>query len=153
MYAKEYERPENDGKQLKFSPFALIWQSRDGKEPEDRHQRRRRSIDLDQPLGLVTSRARTRRCASCTPRSRATSGSATTRGRPTPADDLVIGPLPYVEYDEPTLQVRSESDVMIQDRDMLDHRLRPADPAPAQGRDGARREHSRRVQRGARRRS
>ena len=26
--------------------------------------------------------------------------------------------MPYVEYDEPTLQIRSDSDVVIQDRDM-----------------------------------
>ena len=29
-----------------------------------------------------------------------------------------IGPLTAVEYDEPTLQIRSESDVVIQDRDI-----------------------------------
>ena len=33
-------------------------------------------------------------------------------------DDLLIGPMPYVEYDEPSLQIRSDSDVVIQDRDM-----------------------------------
>ena len=35
-----------------------------------------------------------------------------------PSDDMNIGPLTAVEYDEPTLQIRSESDVVIQDPDM-----------------------------------
>src|SRR5262249_18167698 len=69
------------------------------------------------------------------------------RGTADGGDDMVIGTLPYVEYDEPTLQVRSESDVVIQDRDMyvsgyeLLIQLRPKDEtdptAKAGGFDGA----------------
>ena len=51
-----------------------------------------------------------------------------------------IGPLTAVEYDEPTQQIRSESDVVIQDRDMritgigMKIQLRARDPnLPATG--------------------
>ena len=47
--------------------------------------------------------------------------------------------MPYVEYDEPTLQVRSDSDILIRDRDMwvngfgLLIQLRPKDEPEESG--------------------
>ena len=58
-------------------------------------------------------------------------------------DDLLIGPMPYVEYDEPSLQIRSDSDVVIQDRDMritgfgLQILLRPREEGGRSGFNGA----------------
>src|SRR5208283_4116975 len=41
------------------------------------------------------------------------------RGTPSdPADDMIIGPLTWVEYDDSKLEIRSDSDVLIVDRDM-----------------------------------
>ncbi|MGE5754455.1 MAG: hypothetical protein ACM35G_01875 [Planctomycetaceae bacterium] len=115
MYARDYKRLK-DGKQLQFEPFALIWQSRDGKGLKTALSQKA-VIDLDQPLGLSKPDGSTMHVkhATIVGDVRLRDDKATPRD---PSDDLSIGPLPYVEYDEPTLQIRSESDVVIQDRDM-----------------------------------
>jgi hypothetical protein len=145
MYYKAYER-RNEGKQYLFKPFALIWQSKDKKELNT-VTADEAVMDLDRPLGLAPNKPGT-------PPLRIVHAQITgnvlirqDRGTADRGDDMRIGPLPYVEYDEPTLQVRSESDVVIQDRDMyvsgydLLIQLRPkeeTDPtAKAGGFDGA----------------
>src|SRR5437016_5902688 len=100
MYYKEYER-RNEGKQYLFKPFALIWQSRDKKELKT-VLADEAVIDLDRPLGLTVNKPGT-------PPLRIVHAQITgnvrirdDRGTSEPGDDLLIGPLPYVEYDEPT---------------------------------------------------
>ena len=73
-------------------------------------------IDLDQPLGLANK--------SDTPihvihamiegNVRLRDDKATR----IPDDDLVIGPMAYIEYDEADLEIRSDREVVIQDVDM-----------------------------------
>jgi hypothetical protein len=116
MYYKEYER-RPEGKQYLFKPFALIWQSKDKKELKT-VTADEAVMDLDRPLGLTPNKPGA-------PPLRIVHAQITgnvqirdDRGTTDRGDDMVIGPLPYVEYDEPTLQIRSESDVVIQDRDM-----------------------------------
>jgi hypothetical protein len=145
MYYKEYER-RNEGKQYLFKPFALIWQSKDKKELKT-VTADEAIMDLDRPLGLAPNKPGA-------PPLRIVHAQITgnvlirdDRGTAESGDDMVIGPMPYVEYDEPTLQVRSESDVVIQDKDMLVNgyelliQLRPKDEsdptAKAGGFDGA----------------
>ena len=116
MYYKEYER-RNEGKQFLFKPFALIWQSRDKKELKT-VTADEAVMDLDQPLGLTPNKPGT-------PPMRMVHAQITgnvrirdDRGTADTGDDMIIGPMPYIEYDEATLQLRSESDVVIQDREM-----------------------------------
>ena len=115
MYAQSYERL-NEGRQLRFKPFAVIIQSPDKKDLKTITSDEA-IVDLDRPLGMsvkpggapmhvihaqITGDVRIR----------------DDKGTRDAVDDLVIGPMPYLEYDEPTLQVRSDSDVVIQDRQM-----------------------------------
>jgi hypothetical protein len=141
MYAQNYKRLK-DGKQLEFTPFALVWQSRDGKDLKTAVSEKA-VIDLDQPLGLKPDNGPMHVVhAQLEGDVRLRDDKATPANQ---ADDLRIGPLPYIEYDEPTLQIRSESDVVIEDRDMWINgfgmliNLRPKDEAnpAASGFDGA----------------
>ncbi|MBV8075284.1 MAG: hypothetical protein JO284_02755, partial [Planctomycetaceae bacterium] len=114
MYAKSYERLK-DGKQLKFEPFALISWSRDRRSLKTITSDKS-VIDLDRPLGLDNK--------SDTPihvihamiegNVRLRDDKATR----IPDDDLVIGPMAYIEYDEADLEIRSDREVVIQDVDM-----------------------------------
>jgi hypothetical protein len=114
MYARDYKRLK-DGKQLEFTPFALVWQSRDGKDLKTAVSNKS-IINLDQPLGLKPDSGPMHVVhAELEGDVHLRDDKATPAN---PADDLRIGPLPYIEYDEPTLQIRSESDIVIEDRDM-----------------------------------
>src|SRR5262249_7752584 len=135
-----------EGKQYLFKPFALIWQSRDKKELKT-VTADEAVMDLDRPLGLTPNKPGAPPLRIVHAQIAGNVRIRDDRGTADSADDMLIGPMPYVEYDEPTLQVRSESDVVIQDRDMyvsgyeLLIQLRPkdeADPtAKAGGFDGA----------------
>jgi RNA polymerase sigma factor (sigma-70 family) len=112
MYYKEYER-RNDGRQVLFKPFALISGSPDKKELKTLTADEA-VLDLDRPLEpsaekpgtpplrvvsmVVTGRVRIRDYRGTTDR----------------GDDLEIGPMAYAEYDVPTAELRSESEVVIQ---------------------------------------
>ncbi len=123
MYSKNYKRPleeegvRYDGKRVRLSPAAIIWRSRDGSSTKTITSDEAR-MDFNQSLGfsikpdgepLLVKFARL-------------TGNVMIRddrGTPNdPTDDLVIGPLTYVDYDDDALQIRSEAGVLIIDRDM-----------------------------------
>ena len=116
MYYKEYER-RNEGKQFLFKPFALIWQSRDKKELKT-VTADEAVMDLDQPLGLTPNKPGTPPMRMIHAQITGNVRIRDDRGTADTGDDMLIGPMPYMEYDEATLQLRSESDVVVQDRDM-----------------------------------
>ena len=146
---RELQAARSDGKQLRFEPFALIWQSRDGKELKTVTSDE--AIDRPRPAVRPGEQAAApSRCASCTPGSsgnvqlRDDKGTPATRRRPghRPVD------LRRVRRADPADP--SDSDVVIQDRDMwitgfgLLIQLRPKDEAAhpaaaAAGFDGPRR--------------
>ena len=116
MYAKEYERL-NDGKRVRLRPFAIIWGSRDGKGLKTATSDEA-VIDLDKAIGEVSGPGDS---AMHVVHAQISGDVRLRDNKGTPnilEDDLLIGPMPYVEYDEPSLQIRSDSDVVIQDRDM-----------------------------------
>ena len=116
MYAKEYERL-NDGKRVRLRPFAIIWGGRDGKGLKTATSDEA-VIDLDKAIGEVSGPGDS---AMHVVHARISGDVRLRDNKGTPnilEDDLLIGPMPYVEYDEPSLQIRSDSDVVIQDRDM-----------------------------------
>ena len=134
MYAKNYKRL-NEGKQLEFTPFAIIWASQDGKSLKTATSDSA-TIDLDQPLGLIAKPGSNSSQRVVHARMEGEVRLRDDKGTPSPRDDLNIGPMTYVEYDEPTLQIMSESDVTIEDSvyritgQGLEIKLRPRDAVP-----------------------
>ncbi len=119
MYAQKYERMP-DGKRLRFTPFALIWQVREKDKLDLRTVISNEAIvDLDRPLGLA-SKPNAEPMRIIHAQINGEVNLRDDRGTEDRKDDLTIGPLPYLEYDEPTLQVRSHDDaeVVIQDPKM-----------------------------------
>jgi hypothetical protein len=115
MYAREYERL-NDGKQLRLKPFALIGHSRD-KEELKSVVSDEAIVELDpllglwsQPKGFTPGLVRALFSGDVRLRDH--------RGTDDTADDLVIGPMRYAEYDAPRLRITSESVAVIEDRDV-----------------------------------
>jgi hypothetical protein len=105
-----------DGRRIKLKPAAIVWRARDGSSTKTAISDEA-IIDFNQPLSfnvkpgaepIVVKYARLL-------------GNVLIRDdRGTPADqsdDLVIGPLAYVDYDDTKLQIISDSDVLIVDRD------------------------------------
>lgn len=140
MYAEEYDRL-NEGKQLRLRRFAIVMKSRDGKALKTATSNEA-IVDLDQPL-LSTANKSGTTMKVVHARMEGNVQLRDDKGTPlSTIDDLVIGPMPYVEFDEPSLQIKSVSDVVIQDRDMritgfdLLIQLRPKDenaPSSAAG--------------------
>ncbi len=134
MYAKEVVRVveqdgvKYDGKRVTMAPFALIWLSPDGKSAKTILSDRA-VFDLNEPLSMNMNpggKALKIKHAWIQENVLIRDNHGTPRD---PSDDMNIGPLTAVEYDEPTLQIRSESDVVIQDRDMRVTGRGHADPA------------------------
>ena len=139
MYALEVEeiQEENgvryDGKRIKMKPFAMIARSSDGKTTQTLTADKA-TMDMNQPVGLSSKQ-----------------GSEATkilhaeiegdvrirddRGTPNdPSDDMNIGPITYLVFDDSTQQITTESHVIMQDPgqttvgDGLLIQLRKADP-------------------------
>jgi len=149
MYAKQVYRIdlENgvkyDGKRVRMAPFALISISRDGKNTKTIVSDEA-IFDLNEPLTLSMNpdgeplkikHAWIERNVLI----------RDDRGTPNdPSDDMNVGPLTAVEYDEPTQKIESASDAVIQDREIkisgteMDIKLRSMDPVPGQSAGGFR---------------
>ncbi len=116
IYAQTYER-QNEGKRLRLSKFAVIWVSKDGKSRKTATSDEA-IVDMNQPFGLNNK-----------PNAEPThviharmTGNVILRddkGTRNPIDDLLVGPLTYVDYEESTLQITSDSAIRLEDRDML----------------------------------
>ena len=115
MYAQNYER-KNAGKRLEIAPFAMILLSKDGLSHKTVTSDRA-IIDMSQPFGLMKTSGEASRITHAeligNVRIRDDKGTAEN-----PVDDLLIGPMTQVEFDEKTMQLTSKSDVVIQDQDM-----------------------------------
>jgi len=105
-----------DGKRIKLRPAAIIWRAKDGSSTKT-VTAEEAIIDFNQPLSLnakpdsepiVVKHARLERNVMI----RDDRGTLND-----PTDDMVIGPLTWVEFDDDKLQIRSNSHVLIVDRD------------------------------------
>ncbi|MEO6812150.1 MAG: hypothetical protein ABI353_23830 [Isosphaeraceae bacterium] len=114
MYAKDYKRSE-DGKQITLTPFALVWMSKDRKSIKTMAGDRA-EIEFDRPFEMGKPGAGEARLI----RGRIIDDVRIRddKGTPTLDDDLTIGPLASLEFDGTTDQIRSDSPVVIRDRDM-----------------------------------
>jgi hypothetical protein len=147
MYAKQVWRivEENgvkfDGKRVRMAPFALITISHDGKNTKTVVSDEA-VFDLNEPLGLGANPAGEplKIKHAWIERNVMIRDDRSTPSDPT--DDMKIGPLTAVEYDEPTQKIESASNAVIQDRDIkitgteLEIKLRSMDPVPGQSSGG-----------------
>ena len=116
MFAKKYDRLA-EGKELIFTPFAVIWQSRDKKKTQTATSDRA-TIILDKPMGLPSGGGSSSAMKVVHAKMEGNVEIRDDKGtRKKPADDLIIN-LNYAEYDEKAMTIESESDLVLTDRDM-----------------------------------
>ena len=133
MYAKDYKRLD-DGKTIELSPFSMIWGSRDGKSFKTATSDMAR-IDFDRAIGMAGKPGESGSQKITRARIEGNVELLDDKGTPDRADDLKISRLKHLVYDEKTLQIRSDSDLMIEDGDStitgtgLLIQLRPKDDA------------------------
>ena len=151
MYAEELEQVHEEngvkynGKRIRLSPFLLISTSHDGKKTNTITSDRA-IIDLNQPLGFIAG-PDDEPLKVIHVRLEPNVLVRDNKGTPDdPKDDMKIGPLRDLEYDEPTQQITTDSHVVIEDPDMITTgdvmrvQLRTADaqqPGGSSGFDGA----------------
>lgn len=115
MYAQKYDRMA-DGKRALFSPFAVIIQSKDKKGMKTLRGNSA-TLDFDKPFDMSKPEGEPAHIM----HGQVDGDVLITDDQGTPAnlaDDLLIGPLTYLEYDEKKLQIRSESHVVLKQGDM-----------------------------------
>ena len=116
LYAQNYEQLDHN-KRLHVWPFALIWVSADGRSRKTVTSNEA-VIDLSQPFGMI-SKPGTEPShivhATLIGDVRLRDDKGT---RDDPSDDLHVGPLTTVDYDDKTLQITSDSEVILEDRDL-----------------------------------
>jgi hypothetical protein len=116
MYAMSYEEVKGyDGKRLKMTPFLMVWTSGDGKDLQCLTADSA-TIDLNQPLLLGKQSSESAKVEHAY-----IEGDVRIRDdRGTPddvADDLNVGPLTYLDYDDSKRLITSTSHVVIVDPD------------------------------------
>jgi hypothetical protein len=135
MYAQN-KKISTDNKQIHVWPFALIWISKDGQSRKTATSDEA-WIDLNQPFIQVKPSAEPAKIT------HARLGGNVRLGDDKgtlndPTDDLKVGPLTSVEFDDATLQITTDSDIYLQDRDltltgigmMIQLRRKVATPSP-----------------------
>ena len=116
FYADEH-RFSDSAKLVTVEPFAMISAAKDGKSHK-MITADKAKIRFNQPFSFIGTNSEPRRIVSAE-----LLGHVMIRdnkGTPeNPKDDLLIGPMTGVQYDEKTSQISSNSDVVIQDQDMV----------------------------------
>ncbi len=116
IYAGDFAR-KDDGKRLEFEPFALIWRTRGGR-PLKTLSGQKAAVVFNQPPDLVRGGGEAH-----VVHARIDGDVRLRDDKGTPGDlgdDLTIGPLTYLDFNERNNQIRSdESLVEVRDRDML----------------------------------
>ncbi len=115
IYAQNYERLSG-GKRVKLAKFAVIWVSKDGKSRKMATSDVA-TVDMNQPFGLTKPSGGPTHIIHA--RMTGNVRLRDDKGTRDPGDDLLVGPMAYVDYEEKTLQITSDSDIRLEDRDML----------------------------------
>jgi hypothetical protein len=135
MFAQEYERM-NEGRRARFTPFAVIIQSSDRKGIKTMRGNSA-TLDFDKPFDMSKPEGEPAHVV----HGRIDENVVLTDDHGTSeklGDDLFIGPLTYLEYDEANRQIRSESHVILKQGDLdaigdgVTIDLRPYDAPPGQ---------------------
>jgi hypothetical protein len=117
MYAGNEERLE-EGRKFRFWPFAIIWLSKDGNSRKSATSETA-LIELNDKMGVIKQGSEALHVVEARLENevilRDDKGTLDTK-----ADDLVVGPLPYLEYTEKTNppEIRSKSNIKVVDRDL-----------------------------------
>ena len=113
---QEEEVPGYDGKRLHLYPFAMIWKSSDGKNIQ-MLTAESAILDLNQPIAL-SSKQNTEGLKVKHAHIERNVRIRDDRGTPLLlADDMNIGPMTYLDFDDATQQITTESHVVIVDPD------------------------------------
>ncbi len=113
---QEEEVPGYDGKRLHLYPFAMIWKSSDGKNIQ-MLTAESAILDLNQPIAL-SSKQNTEGLKVKHAHIERDVRIRDDRGTPLLlADDMNIGPMTYLDFDDATQQITTESHVVIVDPD------------------------------------
>jgi hypothetical protein len=148
MYALEVEeiQEENgvryDGKRLRMKPFAMIFESGDGKKRQTLTADTA-TLDMNQPLGLSNKQG----ADAMKILHALIEGDVRIRddrGTPaTPSDDMNIGPMTRLVFDDATQQITTDSHVVVKDADQtttgdgLVIQMRQKDPNAPAGRSSS----------------
>ena len=123
IYAQNYESKSAKGNTIRFWPVVFIWrgEASAGQPPERRNLifggGDQAILEMSQPLGVIKPGKEPSKIVKAI-----LSGNVLIRDDKAttgPEDDLEVGPLADILFDEPTLSIHSESDVRIKDRDLL----------------------------------
>jgi hypothetical protein len=128
--SKSEDGGKTEGKRLEFKEIAVILKTRGGSSTKTITSEEAR-LDFNRRLGfdakpdadpIAVTHARLERNVMI----------RDDRGTPNdPTDDMVVGPLTWIEYDAEKLQVQTDSDILLVDRDLrvtatgMDIKLRP----------------------------
>ena len=118
-----------DGKRIRLTPFLLISKSSDGKNTKTITSDVA-VFDLNEPLSLQRDLGSANRSRSSTPISEPNVWVRDDKGTPRdPSDDMKIGPLTTVDYEESSQQITTQLDtyVVVQDPEYVGDRLRHGD--------------------------
>ncbi len=133
MYFREYERLK-DGKQVRFTPFALISASRGGKSMKIATSRSA-IMDLDRPFDMMMRPSSEGNIKVLHARLEGDVVLSDNKGTANPRDDTVVTGLTYLDYDDATLKIVGDDlDTVVIDDPLyrvvgkgLEIRLRPKD--------------------------
>ena len=124
LYTLKFARPAEeggvkfDGKRVTLEPAAVVLRSPDGKSTKTITSERA-VIDFNQSFGFNLNKPNSEPTTVKFARLEQNVTIRDDRGTPDdPSDDLVIGPISYVDYDDETLQIRTDADVTLVDRDL-----------------------------------
>jgi hypothetical protein len=140
MYFRDYERLK-DGKQILFTPFAMISASRGGKSMKIATSRSA-LVDLDKPFDLLGRPSSEGNIKVLHARLEGEVVLSDNKGTVNPADDTVVTGLTYIDYDDASLKIVGDDlDTVVIDDPLyrvvgkgLEIRLRPKeDGLPSTG--------------------
>ena len=122
IYAQNYDSKAQSGSQIRFWAVVFIWRGeRSEKEPQNQKLifggGDEAIIEMSQPITVIKPGSEPPKIVKATLK-----GSVTIRddkGTPSADDDLEVGPMADIRFDEPSLSIFSDSDVRIKDRDLL----------------------------------
>ena len=122
IYAQNYDSKAQSGSQIRFWPVVFIWRGeRSEKEPQNQKLifggGDEAIIEMSQPITVIKPGSEPPKIVKATLK-----GSVTIRddkGTLSADDDLEVGPMADIRFDEPSLSIFSDSDVRIKDRDLL----------------------------------
>ena len=126
MYSQNDERVieedgvRYDGKRIKLRPAAIIWRAQDGSSTKT-VTAEEAIIDFNQPLGVQRQARRRADGRQVRPARAERHDPRRPRDARDPTDDMVIGPLTWVDYDDSKLQIHSDSDVLHRRPRHADH--------------------------------